>query len=89
MMRMKRVAVDLFSGLIIPIAFFPLWAERILQWLPFQAISYLPSAVFTGKEAGAAIQHVFAIQIAWFLVLILPIYWVWRRARHRLFVQGG
>jgi ABC-2 type transport system permease protein len=89
MMRMKRVAVDLFSGLIIPIAFFPLWAERILHWLPFQAISYLPSAVFTGKVAGNAIQQVFAIQIAWFLVLILPIYWIWRRARHRLFVQGG
>jgi ABC-2 type transport system permease protein len=89
MMRMKRVAVDLFSGLIIPVAFFPLWAERILHWLPFQAISYLPSAVFTGKVTGSAIQQVFAIQIAWFLVLILPIYWIWRRARHRLFVQGG
>jgi ABC-2 type transport system permease protein len=89
MMRMKRVAVDLFSGLIIPVAFFPSWAERILHWLPFQAISYLPSAVFTGKVTGSAIQQVFAVQIAWFIVLILPIYWIWRRARHRLFVQGG
>lgn len=89
MMRMKRVAVDLFSGLIIPIAFFPSWAERVLHWLPFQAISYLPSAVFTGKVTGSAIQEVFAVQMAWFLVLILPIYWIWRRARHRLFVQGG
>jgi ABC-2 type transport system permease protein len=89
MMRMKRVAVDLFSGLIIPVAFFPLWAQHILKWLPFQAISYLPSAVFTGKVTGSAIQQVFATQVAWFLVLILPIYWIWRRARHRLFVQGG
>jgi ABC-2 type transport system permease protein len=89
MMRMKRVAVDLFSGLIIPVAFFPSWAGGILQWLPFQAISYLPSAVFTGKISGNAIQQVFAVQIIWFAVLILPIYWIWRRARHRLFVQGG
>lgn len=89
MMRMKRVAVDLFSGLIIPIAFFPQWAGGILQWLPFQAISYLPGAVFTGKITGSAIQQVFVIQITWFIVLILPIYFIWRRARHRLFVQGG
>lgn len=88
-MRMKRVAVDLFSGLIIPVAFFPGWAENVIQWLPFQAISYLPSKLFSGGTTGTAIQHVFEIQIAWFLLLILPIYWIWRRARHRLFVQGG
>ena len=86
---MKRVAVDLFSGLVIPVSFFPGWAEGMLKILPFQAISYLPGSVFTGNIKGAEILPVIGIQLFWFLVLLIPVYVVWQRARKRLFVQGG
>jgi ABC-2 type transport system permease protein len=89
LMRMKRVAVDLFSGLIIPISLFPGWTAKVLQWLPFQAITYLPGSVFTGRTTGSAVYSLLGIQLLWFLVLIIPIYWLWIRARTRLFVQGG
>ena len=89
LMRAKRVAVDLFSGLIIPLTFFPGWAESILKWLPFQAITYIPASVFTGRLTGEAIYSAFAIQLLWFLLLIGPMILLWRRARNHLFVQGG
>jgi ABC-2 type transport system permease protein len=89
LMRMKRVAVDLFSGLIIPLSFFPGWAETALKWLPFQAITYLPSSVFTGRVSGEAAWQALGVQALWFFILIGPIVWLWIRARHRLFVQGG
>ncbi|MCZ8523077.1 MULTISPECIES: ABC transporter permease [Paenibacillus] len=89
MMRMKRVAVDLFSGLVIPMSFFPDWSEKLLNLLPFPAITYLPSSVFTGKVAGVGAWNVFAVQIIWFVLLIIPLYLLWRGARSRLFVQGG
>ncbi|TDF96172.1 ABC transporter permease [Paenibacillus piri] len=89
MMRMKRVMVDLFSGLIVPMSFFPGWAEGILKLLPFQAITYLPGAVFTGKVSGNAVYQVFGVQLLWFVLLIIPLYLLWRGARTRLFVQGG
>lgn len=89
LMRMKRVAVDLFSGLIIPVSFFPGWSETVLQWLPFQAITYLPSAVFTGKITGSDVYAMLGVQAIWFLVLIIPIYMIWHKSRTRLFVQGG
>lgn len=89
MMRLKRVAVDLFSGLIIPVSFFPGWAEGLLQVLPFQAITYLPGSVFTGKVTGAAIGQAIGVQILWFTVLLVPMIVMWRQARQRLFVQGG
>ncbi|MEK3685439.1 ABC transporter permease [Paenibacillus sp. FSL R10-2736] len=89
MMRMKRVIVDLFSGLIVPITLFPGWLSSILKVLPFQAITYLPGSVFTGRVQGVGIWNVLGIQVIWFLVLLVPIVWLYHAARQRLFVQGG
>lgn len=89
LMRMKRVTMDLLSGLIVPIAFFPLWAKSALEWTPFPAITYLPSSVFTGRLSGDAVVQALSVQALWFVVLILPIWVMWRAARRRLFVQGG
>ncbi len=89
MMRMKRVIVDLFSGLIVPISLFPNWLSSVLEVLPFQAITYLPGSVFTGRVQGVGIWNVLGIQIIWFLVLLIPIVWLYHAARQRLFVQGG
>lgn len=89
MMRMKRVVVDLFSGLILPISLFPGWLATIAQWMPFQAITYLPGSVFTGRVKGVGIWNVLGIQIIWLVVLLVPMIIIWRLARRRLFVQGG
>ncbi|HEX7058062.1 MAG TPA: ABC-2 family transporter protein [Bacilli bacterium] len=89
LMRMKRVVVDLCSGLIIPLSFFPGWARHVLEWLPFQAISYLPGSEITGKISGAAAYQALGIQAVWFIGLTLPMIVIWRMAKSRLFVQGG
>lgn len=89
LMRMKRVAVDLLSGLVVPVSLFPLWAQGWLELLPFQAITYLPGSVFTGRVTGAAVYQVLGLQLLWFVLLTLPLILLWRSARARLFVQGG
>jgi len=89
MMRMKRTMVDLFSGVAVPIAFFPGWLEGIMQWLPFQAITYLPSSVFTGRTPQSEVLGLVLLQAVWIIILIVPIILIWRSARKRLFVQGG
>jgi ABC-2 type transport system permease protein len=88
-MMMKRIMVDLLSGVVLPIAFFPGWAISIMNWLPFQAITYLPGSVFTGRIQGGNIWDALLIQVIWTAVLTVPIALVWRAARRRLFVQGG
>jgi ABC-2 type transport system permease protein len=88
-MSMKRITVDLLSGVIVPISFFPGWAISAMKWLPFQAISYLPGSVFTGRIHGDAVWNALGVQVIWTVVLIVPIMLVWRSARRRLFVQGG
>jgi ABC-2 type transport system permease protein len=71
------------------LSFFPLWAQSVLEWLPFQAITYLPGLIVTGRLEGWDIVEAIGIQAMWFLVLILPIQWLWHKAHRNLVVQGG
>ncbi|WP_089972022.1 ABC transporter permease [Lihuaxuella thermophila] len=89
LIRAKRVAVDLLSGLIIPIPFYPEWAQLLLSYLPFQAISYLPSLVLVKGLAGEEFVHAILIQAAWCVLLWIPIRVIWKKARKTLIVQGG
>lgn len=89
LLRAKRVIIDLFSGLLLPISFYPGWAQEAMSFLPFQAISYIPSMIFTEGLQGSAIYHALMLQFIWAVVLIVPIQTLWIIARKRLVVQGG
>lgn len=89
LMHAKRVIIDLFSGLLLPISFYPLWAQTIMQFFPFQAISYIPSMIFSEGIQGEAVRSALLFQIIWCIVLILPITVMWNMAKKRLVVQGG
>ncbi|OIJ14298.1 daunorubicin ABC transporter permease [Anaerobacillus arseniciselenatis] len=89
LIRAKRVVIDLFSGLLLPISFYPLWAQSVMTYLPFQAISYIPSMIFTEGFVGSEIYTAIALQAFWALVLIIPIQVLWLLAKKQLIVQGG
>ncbi|CEG25870.1 ABC transporter permease [Bacillus sp. B-jedd] len=89
LIRAKRVVIDLFSGLLLPMSFFPGWAQEIMKFLPFQGISYIPSMIvtkgFTTSQALEAITQ----QAGWVLILLVPIYFFWQLAKKQLVIQGG
>lgn len=89
LIRAKRVVIDLFSGLLLPISFYPLWAQDLMQYLPFQAISYIPSMIFTEGFVGNEIMLAISLQVIWSVVLIIPIQILWLLAKKQLIVQGG
>ncbi|MBO0961946.1 daunorubicin ABC transporter permease [Neobacillus sp. MM2021_6] len=89
LIRAKRVVIDLFSGLLLPISFFPVWAQDMMKFLPFQGISYTPSMIFT--KGFSQSQSITAIgqQFIWVIVLMVPIYLLWNLAKKQLIIQGG
>ncbi len=89
LIRAKRVVIDLFSGLLLPITFYPEWAQSIMAYLPFPAISYIPNMIFTEGFVGSEIYYGIATQVFWVLVLIVPIQLLWALAKKQLIVQGG
>jgi ABC-2 type transport system permease protein len=89
LIRAKRVVIDLFSGLLLPISFFPEWAQGVMKYLPFQGISYIPSMIFTnGFSHQQAISAIWQ-QFVWVIVLIVPIQLLWLLAKKQLIIQGG
>ncbi|MBM7587076.1 ABC-2 type transport system permease protein [Bacillus pakistanensis] len=89
LIRAKRVVIDLFSGLLLPISFFPLWAQDIMKFLPFQSISYVPSMIFTEGYKGAQMWEAILLQGAWAILLLIPIQILWVLAKKQMVIQGG
>lgn len=87
--RAKRVVMDLFSGLLLPISFYPLWAQDVLKLLPFQAISYIPNMIYLGKLSGSAALQVILLQIFWVAFLGFAALWLWRFMIKHVVIQGG
>lgn len=89
LIRAKRVIIDLFSGLLLPLSFFPEGIQEVLKFLPFQGISYVPSMIFTsGFSSSETVQAIF-LQGIWVLILIVPIQALWILAKKMLVIQGG
>jgi ABC-2 type transport system permease protein len=81
--------VVFFSGMAIPIRYFPHWLRELCYALPFASIIQTPIDIWLGKRDGLALAGVVALQAAWALALLGAGRFVLARATRRLVVQGG
>ena len=79
----------LFSGMIVPLAFFPSWLATLAHALPFAAIVQTPIDVFLGKHRGFDLLGVLGLQLAWAAALLLVARAALAAGTRRLVVQGG
>jgi len=73
-------------GLVVPLAYFPDWARRVLAGTPFPAVIQTPIDVFTERGNPAVLL---GVQLAWALLLVAAGRAVLARATRRVVVQGG
>jgi ABC-2 type transport system permease protein len=89
LLRAKYFLLELFSGLLIPISFFPEIFQNIFRVLPFQYISYIPVLIYLGKISSAGILKALGIQIFWFLALLAIGAVLWNWSSRKITIQGG
>ncbi len=82
-------AVFIFSGSIVPLPFFPAWAQTIMHILPFRGLVDTPYRLYLGDIPPADAAFFIGHQLAWALALILLGRWLLSRGLRRLVVQGG
>jgi ABC-2 type transport system permease protein len=87
--RAKYAVVEFFSGLLIPISFFPARLQRFMAFLPFPHVSFTPLQIYLGKVRGPAAWEALAIQALWVLLLFGAGRLFWQMSTRRLSIQGG
>jgi ABC-2 type transport system permease protein len=83
------LVASLFSGLYIPVVFFPEWLKAIAYATPFPAMLQIPVDVFVGRREGWGILLALLAQAGWLAVMLLLCHAAFARGTRRLVVQGG
>ena len=89
LLRAKYFLLELFSGLLLPISFFPHFFQSVLAVLPFQYISYIPVLLYLGKINGLGMLKALSVQLFWVFALLALGDGMWRWSSRRITIQGG
>jgi ABC-2 type transport system permease protein len=89
LIRAKFWLIELLSGLLVPMTFFPERAQRVLAWLPFEYIAYAPLQIYLGKLNGLAAARAVGIQWAWALLLMGAAHLWWNKCARNITIHGG
>ena len=69
--QIVTVSVMIFSGSIVPLPFFPDWAQPVLSFLPFRGLVDTPFRLYLGHIPPGDLLLALAHQLAWAITLIL------------------
>lgn len=87
--RLLPALVSIFSGGIIPLAFFPDWSQPILRFMPFSGLMDIPFRFYIGALPPSEVFPLFLLQVSWTLAIIALGLWLLSSATRRVTVQGG
>src|SRR5829696_6443624 len=83
---MAVMLVNFFSGLLLPIAFFPPWLEFVANVLPFRAMLMVPNEVLLGQRS---VLSGWALQLFWIVVMTAIARTMLRAGERKVVIQGG
>jgi viologen exporter family transport system permease protein len=89
LIRAKFWLIELLSGLLVPMTFFPAPLPRVLAWLPFEHIAYTPLQIYLGKLTLYQAALALARQWAWVVALLALAHLWWHHSLRKVTIHGG
>jgi len=83
---LAMAVLNLLSGFLLPLAFFPDPLLRVINLLPFRAIIMIPNEIYLGQ---IGIAEGLAIQAFWAIALLGASQWLLAQGERKVVVQGG
>ncbi len=77
------MAMSLFGGQIVPLAFFPKWLLGLVRLLPFRFMYSFPLEIYLGKLTGYQLAQSFLIGIFWIFFLHAIFRYFWNKGLKR------
>lgn len=87
--NINSVFLNLFSGALVPLWFFPQSLKALSDFLPFRYIVFEPIAILLNTKNYEETLNVLSMQLLWIILLFCAVTVVWHRGRNRLMIQGG
>ena len=81
--------VMMLSGMIVPLPFFPYWAQGFTHFLPFSGLVDTPYRLYIGHLPVSDLPLLLAHQLGWTVAIVLLGQWLLSRGLRRMTVQGG
>ncbi len=79
----------LFSGIEIPLWFYPGWLKGICRFLPFRFVVYEPVTIWLGKAGIQETGLVIGMQLIWIIFLAWVERQLWSFIQKSIEIQGG
>ncbi|HKW57516.1 MAG TPA: ABC-2 family transporter protein [Candidatus Acidoferrum sp.] len=89
LIRAKFWLIELLSGLLIPLSFFPRSLQVISSWLPFEHIAYTPLQIYLGRLPLNETLRLLALEYFWVIALLVLGHLWWRSATRKITIHGG
>jgi ABC-2 type transport system permease protein len=87
--NLANTATMFLGGFVVPIRFFPEWAQAICLVLPFASMTQAPADLFVGRIQGVDAVMVLLGQLVWAIVMLALAQIMTMVATRRVVVQGG
>lgn len=87
--QIMAAIIQLLSGMLIPIVFFPSWAQGLFNFLPFSSMIYTPTMIYLGKLSGRELYIALLIQFIWVCILSFIGKVMWKKLIKHLVILGG
>lgn len=87
--QIMQSIVQLLSGALIPIVFFPRIVQKLITFLPFSSTIYTPTMIYLGKLTGISLIKALFIQIIWIVILAIIAKLMWNTLVKKLTILGG
>jgi len=86
----RESLVVVFSGVLIPFAFFPQWLQDVLEFTPFVAMYYTPITLLMGQiDDTRQALIMLGNQLFWLLVLFVMCRVFFKKATQVITINGG
>jgi len=82
----SNVMIGVFSGHLLPLAWYPDAIRDVLNMLPFRAIVMLPVEIWLGQ---VSVMYGIGLQAFWCVVMLFTALWLNSVAERKVVVQGG
>jgi len=89
LIRAKFWLIELLSGLLIPLSFFPRPLQILSSWLPFEHIANTPLQIYLGRFSLSQTLRLLATEYFWVAALLFLGHLWWIRATRKITIHGG